>query len=103
MHRPHPTAVLPGLKGAIRERHPRPPSIEDHFPDTLDRLLAENEARKRQLSRRLELLTGAELECVRDGMRCLELSPDSTEDRTHQARAMRADVEAELGLRERER
>ena len=103
MHRPHPTAVLPGLKGAIRERHPRPPSIEDHFPDTLDRLVAENEARKRQLSRRLELLTGAELECVRDGMRYLERSPDSTEDRTHQARAMRADVEAELGLRERER
>jgi hypothetical protein len=82
------------------ERRAKARTVEDRFPDTLDRLIAENEARKRKLSRRLELLTTDELDCLREGLVCLERSLDTTDDRKDEARAMRADVEAELGLRD---
>jgi hypothetical protein len=101
MHRPHPGAALTGVRARKFERHPKAASVEDRFPDTLDRLIAENESRKRKLSRRLELLTVEELACVRDGLVELEQSPDTTEHRKDEARAMRGDVQAELDLRER--
>jgi hypothetical protein len=101
MHRPHPSEVLTSVKNRRFERHTKTPSVEDRFPDTLDRLIAENERRKRKLSRRLELLTSDELVCLRDGMVELERSLDTTEHGKDEARAMRADVEAELDLRDR--
>jgi hypothetical protein len=101
LHRPHPTTLVPGVKALMNERRAKARGVEDHFPDTLDRLVAENEKRKRKLSRRLELLTPDELRVLRDGLACLEEGPEATEDSIARARAIRADVEAELDLRER--
>jgi hypothetical protein len=101
MHRPHPTTLVPDVKALMHERRAKGRRVEDRFPDTLDRLVAANQERKRKLNRRLELLTADELRCLRDGIACLEQGLDATDERIGEARAMRADVEAELGLRDR--
>lgn len=101
IHRPHPTALVPGVRAVVQERRAKTRQVEERYPDTLDRLVAENERRKRRLSRRLELLSDDELAMMRDGLVVLEESDATDEDRRHDIRRIRADVEAELDLRER--